>query len=60
MLREVWPGYACKEMAGLAWHATVVARTVGAATVRFTHARARDGRIYEDATLSLDALRLLA
>ena len=26
VLRETWPRYACKEMAGKAWHATVVAR----------------------------------
>ena len=60
VLRATWPRYACKEMAGKAWHATVVARTAGAAKVRFTNNCARDGRRYEDVCLPLGALRLIA
>ena len=60
VLRATWPRYACKEMAGKAWHATVVSRTTGAATVRFTNNCARDGRRYEDVRLPLEALRLIA
>ena len=60
VLRETWPRYACTEMAGRAWRATVKSRTAGTATVRFTHARTRDGRRYEDTSLPLTALRLIA
>ena len=59
VLRETWPRNSCKEMAGLAWHAVVVARAAGRATVKFTKACTRDGRRYENVQLSLDALRLI-
>ena len=59
VLRTTWPHYACNEMAGEAWHATVVARAAGTATVHFTNARSRDGRRYKDVRLSLQALRLV-
>ena len=59
VLRETWPKYACSEMGGRAWHATVVARAAGRATVRFTQARSKDGRRYENSCLALQALRLV-
>jgi len=60
ILRETWPTHACKEMQGLAWHGTVVARAKGRATVRFTQARTRDGRQYENAQVKLNVLRHVA
>ena len=60
VLHSVWPDFPCTEMDGLAWHATVVTKFRNAATVRFTHARTRGGRRYEDVRLALDVLRLIA
>jgi hypothetical protein len=60
VLRETWPQYACKEMGGLAWHAIVVARAAGRATVRFNNNCTRGGRRYEDVRLLLEALRHVA
>ena len=60
VMRETWPGHACKEFGGKAWLATVTARSKNAATVRFTNARSRDGRIYGVCKLQLNVLRLLA
>ena len=57
ILREVWPSNSCDEMAGRAWHATVVARAKGAATIRFTYARTTSGRRYGNERLTLDVLR---
>ena len=59
VLREAWPSYACHELGGQAWQASVVARARGRAIVKFTHARTRDGRRYENANIGLVLLRLL-
>ena len=57
ILRETWPKDPCSELQGLAWHGTVAARAKGKATVRFSHARTRNGRRYENAQVTLDVLR---
>ena len=59
VMREAWPSYACHELGGRAWQAVAVARAKGRAVVRFTHARTRDGRRYENASISLAMLKLL-
>ena len=53
VMREAWPSYACHELGGLAWQARVVARAKGRAVIKFTHAKTRDGRRYENASVSL-------
>jgi hypothetical protein len=60
VLRDAWPNYVCKEMGGAAWQGTVVTKVKGGAIVRFTKARTRDGRRYENARIPLDKLRHLA
>ena len=57
--RELWPQHRRTEMDGQAWHATVVAKTTRQVTVKFTRARTRDGRRYENARLPPSALRVL-
>jgi hypothetical protein len=42
-----------------AWHAKVVARSKGGATIRFLQARTRDGRRYTNAQVPLESIRLL-
>ena len=60
VLRQTWPSYVCKEMGGLAWHAKIISVARTTALVSFTHARARDGRRYEDERLPWEALRAVA
>ena len=47
VLANYWPQYACTEHAGAGWEADVVSATGVSAVVRFTYARAQDGRQWE-------------
>ena len=56
---EVWPRYRCTEHGGAGWQATIISASRVTAVVRFTTARAADGRPYEDERLPLHLLRPL-
>ena len=60
--RTLWPKYACTEMGGAGWAATVVRVTAAAsaAVVKFTYATTRDGRRYENELLPVNCLARLA
>jgi hypothetical protein len=58
--RSVWPDYQCREFGGRGWLVRVL-RVASSerpphASVRFLHARARDGRRFEDSLLQLSVL----
>ena len=53
---SIWPDYICNELGGVGWAATVVSYTSSTAVVRFSAARTRDGRPYEDHRLPRSVL----
>lgn len=57
--RAMWPDYPCNELGGLGWRVLLLAASPAAATVRFIHARSRNGRRYEDTQVQTSALMLI-
>jgi len=57
--RDLWPTYSCMEHGGIGWEATIVTVTASTAVVRFSFAKTRDHRPYEDERLPLSRLKAL-
>ena len=56
--RSLWPNtYTCNEWGGAGWEGKVISKTASTAMGSFTHARTRDGRLYQPERLPLSHLR---